>query len=314
MGSIKIDLDELVVNIQFGTFDLYTATPMGCHAGCFGNFSSGYQFKDKKAPIGMEQKVLQLYREKDVYRKIMDELLKGASSAFGGWTMGEGSHWHKKGHWIISCPWKNPDHSPTQFGTAEIMDLIHQYCEAEPAKYGRAWMTDPSDCAAHDNNAGFPATRTLVWIPAYAKINPDKLKTRASGMYTPPFVGPPKPEIKPEPVKVEVKPKPAPEADRGELQREEQLGHPGGGVHRTPEGDRPQGVQEAVHVQLGGAPEVQLAGAVEEARPVLEVLAEGGDDYWKARAAEAGVDRPRRRKAKQPKAVSNREVEELIPF
>jgi hypothetical protein len=192
MAKIQIDLGECSAEIDFTVYDMYMNTPLGCHAGALGAFNVALQFGPKGAGelvIGGDNKILELYRSKGLYRKLMDALAAGAENGFG-----DIGGYPKKGHWIISAPWGKHDHSPSTIGTAEIMDLISQFCDREPDKYGHYVMTNPSDCAAHGNNSGFPATRTMVWMPAYVGFsqNSQGRTTRVTGVWTP-YV--PEPEV-----------------------------------------------------------------------------------------------------------------------
>jgi hypothetical protein len=185
MAKIQIDLGECSAEIDFTVYDMYMNTPLGCHAGALGAFNVALQFGPKGAGelvIGGDNKILELYRSKGLYRKLMDALAAGAENGFG-----DIGGYPKKGHWIISAPWGKHDHSPSTIGTAEIMDLISQFCDREPDKYGNYMMTDPSDCGAHGNNSGFPATRTMVWMPKYIGFSRDSRgrSTRATNVWSP---------------------------------------------------------------------------------------------------------------------------------
>jgi hypothetical protein len=188
MARIKIDLGSCAFELSFTVKDFYMTTPLGCHAGGLGSFAGHIEYKTAQGAIGMPSEV-EIYKSKGVYRKIMDALVTNAAEGFG-----DIGSYPKKGHWILSAPWGKTDHSPGIISTAEVMDLIAQFCDREPEKYGRYVMTDPSDCAAHGNNSGFPATRTMVWMPAYVGFsqNHQGRSTRTTGVWTP-YV--PEPEV-----------------------------------------------------------------------------------------------------------------------
>lgn len=204
MRVIEIDLGTSVFTLNFNTIDLYTNTPFGCHAGGIGSVTSKHVYKERAFdPNRTTKTALQMYKDSGLYRKLMDKILAGAKHAFGGWDMGEQkSTWFNKSHWIISAPWKKPDHTLDSFYTPELMDLIAQFCDAEPEKYGHYSMTEVTRCGVHSDNAGFPATRTMVWIPPHAVVKEQpKVSTRVSGCYTPiggekpKVVEPPKPNV-----------------------------------------------------------------------------------------------------------------------
>lgn len=201
MGKMVVDIDDLVVTVAFTVKDLYSSTPLGCHAGCLGNVSSTCKPKNNPqntwgVSMGANKKKLE---DGDLYRKIMDEFVKGAREGWGGM---EGVHYRDKGHWIISAPWgytPATDIAPGEIGTRELMDLISQFCDHEPEKYGRYTMTQGTDCGVHDNNSGRPCTRTMIWHRPGLTVTMDKLLTRVTGVYKPIQV-----VKKPEPIKVKL--------------------------------------------------------------------------------------------------------------
>jgi hypothetical protein len=200
MASIKISIPPFDVMIGFVVKDAYVITPLGCHSGIIGNVFSTVLHKANK--FGTHNIEEYLNRpEHDLYRKIMDELVSQAAKGFG-----EIKQYGNKAHWTISSPWgftpEKKIKGTWEFGTPELMDLIVQFCQHEPEKYGHATITPPSECAVHGDNAGFPATRTLVWIPAYAKLSPYETITKVKGVYAPAFVGPPRKNIEPSVVSV----------------------------------------------------------------------------------------------------------------
>lgn len=212
MAKVEVEVGDFIVTLSFTTKDLYTASPLGCHAGCLGNVSAACKPKadTRSWAVSMAGEDVQTkLKENDLYRKIMDGFVAGSKAAWGGWDTA-GTTYLNKGHWIISAPWGfNPghDYAPGDIGTRELMDLIAQYCDHEPEKYGRYTMTDGTDCGAHDNNSGRPCTRTMIWHPPGITVTKKDLLTRVTGVYKPREVPKPKPEPKLEPVVVEkVKP------------------------------------------------------------------------------------------------------------
>jgi hypothetical protein len=166
MAEIVIKLNgDRTFKLSFHVEDMYIKTRLGCHAGTLGCFNS--VFSDA---IGIDAKAE--FKKHNIAEKIMDELVKGADKAWGGWSdKGEGdkgSTYKRKAHWIISAPWREDYH---YFGTADVMAMIVKFCEENPKKYGNVVITPPTDCAAHGNNYGGPRTRTLVWMPPYVRIS-----------------------------------------------------------------------------------------------------------------------------------------------
>ncbi len=210
MATIKLEVGDYLYTVQFNVVDLYMATPLGCHAGAIGAVCSHIAYKDGFTPSALMprwaqfgEKVDGVLGEADVHRKVMDWMVEHAAKAFGGWTKNpeSGGTYTKKGHWLVSAPWGPTliDRSPFNLGTPEMMDLIAQFCDAEPEKYGKYVMSEGSDCGAHENNKGRPCTRTLIWNPPYIGFwKGEKLTTRASGVYRP--VPLPKPVPPPQPV------------------------------------------------------------------------------------------------------------------
>lgn len=187
-NNIILKIDQLVFTLSFTKFDAYCSTPLGCHAGLLGSFHGGYKQKDGKFDVGTKE-AGEVFKKGHLARRIMDAFVESAPTGWGGYDKKSATSYPKKGHIIISAPWSYNEQAvggvdPT-FGTQEMMDIIEQFCRKEPQKYGVCVITPPTDCAAHGNNAGFPATRTLVWMPPYVEINPNKVKTRCTGVYRP---------------------------------------------------------------------------------------------------------------------------------
>lgn len=175
MANIVVSAGEYEVSVSFKVFDAYVNTPLGCHAGILGTFSTNYK-KDGLALIGLNPRsIITELKKHNFYRKFMDEFLIGRVEAWQAW---KGSY-RNKGHWIISAPWRPEQTSASaDYGTAEYMDLILRFCTRYPDKYGHAVITPPTDCGVHSNNSGIPSTRTMVWMPPHAKINPKPVYTR----------------------------------------------------------------------------------------------------------------------------------------
>jgi len=187
--------------VTFCVEDMYVKTSLGCHAGTIGKFNM--TLSQPGNPFVGEVATKNAFKKQEIARKLMDKLVEGAENAWGGWTnkVEKGTLYRKKGHWIISAPWEK---SRTGFSTDDMMGIILQFCKREPKIYGRATITPPSECAAHGDNAGFPATRTLVWIPPYAKLNPKRLGTWYGECYSPARPERPVPKKKIEPSVVSV--------------------------------------------------------------------------------------------------------------
>lgn len=207
MAEFKVEVDDYVYRVTFNAVDLFMATPLGCHAGSLGNVAGYISFRDdlsREQRIGrfsvLDASTSKLLQDADVHRKLMDWMVANAARAFGGWTKA-GTTYLQKSHWILSAPWKKvfPTQSPFEMSTQSLMDLIAQFCDAEPAKYGQYVMTKGTDCSAHENNSGMPCTRTMIWHPPYVGYAETELVTTATGAYKP--IPPPQPlKVVPPPV------------------------------------------------------------------------------------------------------------------
>jgi hypothetical protein len=197
MAKYKFNIPGFTVELSFYAKDIYTITPLGCHAGAIGNVNMAVT-PDGSGFVCMDESLIQTFIEHDLYRQIMDKLVVECKTGFQDL---EGAGYPKKGHWVISAAWYAYKGKPkAEMRTPEFMDMIAQFCDNEPLKYGHYVMTEATDCGAHDNNAGFPATRTMIWHPPHVGINRDQVKSDVHNVYRPP-----KPvQVKPVEVKVPV--------------------------------------------------------------------------------------------------------------
>lgn len=202
MALIIVSVEDVEIRISFNVYDLYMSTSMGCHGGQMGNFCSWITSGGRKGFTALTEELVKKIEKHDIWRMVMDEFVKGSKNLWGGeWSNKiSGTTYARKSHWVISSPWGyqgtdgNPSPLSAGINTADMMDLLAQFCDAEPEKYGHYVMTEPTECGAHKDNSGFPATRTMVWHPPFIKINRDTpVFTRLTGRYKP--LPPPPPVV-----------------------------------------------------------------------------------------------------------------------
>jgi hypothetical protein len=204
MAKLDIEVGDYTYTLTFNVKDAFNSTTLGCHAGTFGAFYSTVQ-KKGNAFTALNEDNAKVLLENGLLRKVMEALVKGAATAFGGFDAKSGTGYVKKSHWIVSAPWnlgtRYDTSAPGEFKTPDIMDLIVQFCKHEPKKYGTCVLTEATDCSVHDNNSGKPCTRTLIWHPPYVGKSTEVLKTKVSGLVDALYAPKPKPEPKPKVVK-----------------------------------------------------------------------------------------------------------------